>query len=101
MSRKILIVKDINMSRNSISPENRKGSSKFKNDVFFKNLQTRRIEQNLTQEIMALKLNMQTPNYSRLEGGAFPKDPRRIVEIARILKVDLNWLFGFNDDVKP
>ncbi len=83
------------MSRNPISPEKRKGSRKFQGDVFFKNIQKRRLELNLTQEIMAVKLNMQTPNYSRLEGGAFPKDPRRIVEIARALEVDINWLFGY------
>ena len=45
---------------------------------------------------MAQKLKMQRPNYSRLESGAFPKDPRKIVEIAKALGVDINWLFGFN-----
>ncbi len=46
---------------------------------------------------MAYKLNMLPGNYSRLEGGAFPKNPRRIVEIAKILNIDLNWLFGINN----
>ncbi len=83
------------MPRNSLSPEKRSGSRKFQNDVFFKNLQKRRIELNLTQESIAAKLNMQRSNYSRLEAGAFPKDPRKIVQIAQTLNVDLNWLFGY------
>ena len=84
------------MPRKPLSPEKRSGSMKYKNDVFFKNLQKRRVELNLTQEMMANKLDMFSANYSRLEGGAFPKDPRRIVQIAKALSVDLNWLFGFN-----
>jgi Uncharacterized protein conserved in bacteria len=84
------------MPRKSISPESRAGCRKYRDDVFFKNVQSKRIELELTQEDMAQKLKMQRPNYSRLESGAFPKDPRKIVEIAKALGVDINWLFGFN-----
>ena len=86
------------MPRKSLSPEKRSGSRKFRDDIFFKNLQNRRLELDLTQEVMAAKLNMQRSNYSRLEAGAFPKDPRKIVQIAESLNVDLNWLFGINNE---
>ncbi len=89
-------LKDTNMPRKSVSPEKRAGCRKYQDDVFFKNIQGRRLELNITQEKMAEKLDMMRPNYSRLEGGAFPKNPRKIVEIAEALNVDINWLFGFN-----
>jgi transcriptional regulator with XRE-family HTH domain len=81
--------------RNPISPELRRGSGSMKNDVFFKNLQKRRLELGLTQEFVAKILNIHASQYSTLEGGAFPRDPRRIVALAKALKVDINYLFGF------
>ncbi len=84
------------MPRKATSPENHETSSTHRKDVFFINIQKKRDERNLTQVEMADKLNMRQSNYSRLENGAFPKEPRRIREIAKILGADLNWLFGLD-----
>lgn len=84
------------MTRKPITPAERSGSRKYQTDVFFQNVQNRRIKLGLKQDDLAKMLNMHRAHISRLEAGAFPKDPRRIVELAKVLDVSLDWLFGID-----
>jgi len=77
-----------------VNPNLRKRSKTKKIHVFFENLQNRRVELGYNQLEFGKKIGMQVQTVSRLESGVFPRDPERLVLIADILHVSLDWLFG-------
>jgi len=54
---------------------------------------------NLTQEYMASELNMSQQNYSRLEQDSTDLSYKRLEQIAEILKVKIEDIAGFDDQV--
>ena len=59
----------------------------MKNFHFRKNLKSKRLEKNLTQEYVALKLNIAQIKYSRLEKKSTIPELSFVYEIAEVLKV--------------
>lgn len=78
-----------------VSPDKRKGYKGKKIPVFCQKVQARRLELNLTQEELARIIGTDRPRISQIEAGRLPRDEDRIIALAKALKVDINWLFGF------
>ena len=81
-----------------VTPSKRKRSLGKKVHVFFENFQNRRLELGYNQEEIGKKLGMTRTSVSRMEAGVFPNDPIRIVKIAEVLHVSLDWLFGREEE---
>ncbi|MHC5249273.1 helix-turn-helix domain-containing protein [Enterococcus sp. LJL90] len=65
------------------------------NEVIFK----RRKELQLTQEQVALALNVSAPAVSKWERGSSLPDITLLPGLARLLKIDLNTLFNFEEEL--
>ena len=59
---------------------------------FGQNLRKIRQSKDISQEAMALKLNISQPTYSRIEGDSKVPDHDRVVSIAKVLDVDFSEL---------
>lgn len=81
-----------------IPPEKRRGYKGKKIPVFCQNVQARRLELGITQEELASAIGTDRPRVSQIEAGRLPRDEDRIIALARALKTDINWLFGFTND---
>jgi transcriptional regulator with XRE-family HTH domain len=86
------------MTRKPIKPAERKGYRKYQSDPFFEKIQMRRMELGIKQEELAVMLGVHRAHISRMEAGAFPKDPERIRILCRALETDPNHLFGFEEE---
>lgn len=64
-------------------------------------IQEKRKELGLTQEQVAEYLNVSIPAVSRWENGATSPDISLLPPLARLLKIDLNTLFCFQEDMTP
>ena len=64
-------------------------------------IQKRRKELGLTQEQVAEYLGVSTPAVSKWEKGVTSPDITLLPPLARLLKMDLNTLFGFGEDLTP
>ena len=84
------------MAGKVIPPENRRSYKGKEIPVFCKNVQLRRLELKITQEELANLIGTDRPRISQIEAGRLPRDENRIIALAIALKVDINWLFGFN-----
>lgn len=62
-------------------------------------IKNKRIEQNLTQEQLANWLGVSTPAVNKWEKGVSYPDITLLSPLARILKVDLNTLLSFNEEL--
>lgn len=62
-------------------------------------IQERRAELGLTQEQVAAYLNVSTPAVSKWEKGITRPDISILPQLARLLKIDLNTLFCFTEDM--
>ncbi len=62
-------------------------------------IQQRRRELGFTQEQVAEYLNVSTPAVSKWETGATSPDISLLPQLARFLKMDLNTLFCFSEDI--
>ena len=62
-------------------------------------IQEKRKELGLTQEQVADYLGVSTPAVSKWEKGITSPDIGLLPPLARLLKIDLNTLFGFNEDL--
>lgn len=81
-----------------LKPELRKGYSGVEIPTFCKNVQERRLKLGITQEKLAKMIGTERPRISQLEAGRLPRDEKRIILLARALKTDINWLFGFTPE---
>lgn len=86
------------MPRKPLNPKDRKTYKGQKVSEFCINIQKRRIQLGLTQAQLAESINAPAPRISELESGRFPEDPDRIIALAKALRVDINWLFGFTPE---
>ncbi len=86
------------MTGKVIPPSERKGYKSKKIPFFCQNVQRRRLELGITQEQLAKTLGIDRPRISQIEAGRLPRDEERITALARALKVDINWLFGFTPE---
>lgn len=84
--------------RKSLSPEKRVGYKGKKIPVFCQRVASKRKELGLKQEELAEIIGTKGPRISEIEAGSLPRDEDRIIAIARALKVDINWLFGFTSE---
>lgn len=64
-------------------------------------IQNKRKELGLTQEQIADHLGVSTPAVSKWEKGITSPDIGLLPHLARLLKIDLNTLFGFHEDLSP
>lgn len=64
-------------------------------------IQEKRKALGLTQEQIAEYLNVSTPAVSKWESGATSPDISLLPPLARLLKIDLNTLFCFQEDMSP
>lgn len=64
-------------------------------------IQEKRKELGLTQEQVAESLNVSTPAVCKWEKGITSPDVALLPPLARLLKVDLNTLFCFQEDLTP
>lgn len=62
-------------------------------------IKNKRIEQNLTQEQLANYLGVSTPAVNKWEKGVSYPDITLLSPLARLLKVDLNTLLSFNEEL--
>lgn len=62
-------------------------------------IREKRKEQNLTQEQVAEYLGVSTPAVNKWEKGSSYPDITILPALARLLKVDLNTLLCFNEDL--
>ena len=62
-------------------------------------IKNKRIEQNLTQEQLASSLGVSTPAVNKWEKGVSYPDITLLSPLARLLKVDLNTLLSFNEEL--
>lgn len=62
-------------------------------------IKNKRIEQNLTQEQLASYLGVSTPAVNKWEKGVSYPDITLLSPLARLLKVDLNTLLSFNEEL--
>ena len=62
-------------------------------------IQEKRKDLGLTQEQVAEYLNVSIPAVSRWENGATSPDISLLPPLARLLKIDLNTLFCFQEDM--
>lgn len=62
-------------------------------------IQERRKELGLTQEQVAEYLNVSIPAVSKWEKGTTSPDISLLAPLARLLKIDLNTLFCFHEDI--
>ena len=62
-------------------------------------IQQKRKELGLTQEQVAKYLNVSIPAVSKWEKGSTSPDISLLAPLARLLKVDLNTLFCFQEDI--
>ncbi len=83
------------MPRKSVSPYERKGYAGQEIPILCQNVLARRLELGLKQEELAEMIGTDRPRISELEAGRFPRDEKRILALAKALKVDINWLFGY------
>ena len=89
---------------NTCTPIEKARSVKRKNygheteSPFFKNILSRRLELNLTQEQLAEIIGFDRTWVTRLEKGTFPQSPDKIVAIADALDVSLDVLFGREEE---
>lgn len=64
-------------------------------------IQERRRELGLTQEQVAECLHVSVPAVSKWEKGSTSPDISLLPQLARLLKIDLNTLFCFKEDISP
>ena len=69
--------------------------------IFCTRVKERRISLGLTGYKFAEMLDMNPSNMYRLEHGMFPRDERKLVAIADVLGVSLDYLFGRTDNPTP
>ncbi len=81
-----------------IPPEKRRSYRGKKIPVFCQNVQKKRLELGITQEDLAKTIGTDRPRVSQIEAGRLPRDEDRIIALAKALRVDINWLFGFTVD---
>ena len=62
-------------------------------------IRNKRIEQNLTQEQLANYLGVSTPAVNKWEKGVSYPDITLLSPLARLLKIDLNTLLSFNEEL--
>ena len=62
-------------------------------------IQEKRKELGLTQEQVAKYLNVSIPAVSKWEKGTTSPDISLLAPLARLLKIDLNTLFCFHEDI--
>ena len=84
--------------RKPVSPKDRKAYDGREIPIFCHNVRRKRIEMGYTQEELARLCSTTTPRISQLEMGRLPRDEKRIIALAKALKVDINWLFGFTPE---
>lgn len=66
-------------------------------DAFGKNLKRLRKEKGLTQEQLAIDLDMEISQVSRIERGIINTSIGNVNAIAKVLKIDHKELFDFSD----
>ena len=91
----IFLAKGIMIMAGKVLPiSKRRGYKKGYVSVFCTNVQRKRLELGMTQEVLAEKVGATTPWISAMEAGRFPRDERRVVAIAQALNCSLDRLFG-------
>lgn len=63
-------------------------------------IKIQRIRKNLSQREIAKRLHITQSTYSRIETGATKIDTHRLLELAKILEIDLEKVFRPSDDNK-
>lgn len=66
------------------------------NHLFYKNIKIIRELKNLTREYVADELGMSTSGYGKIERGEVDLTIRKLHIIAKVLEVDVNYIFKFN-----
>lgn len=80
--------------KKSLTQDKRKRYNDKEKHVFFDRVQEKRLALDMDQKYFAYKLGITPSAVSRMEAGVLPNDPERLVKIADILHVSLDWLFG-------
>ncbi|TRX15972.1 helix-turn-helix domain-containing protein [Flavobacterium franklandianum] len=66
------------------------------NPIFYKNIKTIRELKNLTREYVADSLAMSTSGYGKIERGEVDLTISKLILIAKVLEVDVDYIFKFN-----